>query len=48
MNQPEPNLNFILDTLASITDNTPKTREVFMSGANAQDATLMRLQDIGQ
>ena len=45
---PAPNLTFILDTLESIATNTPKEREKFLSDANAQDATLMRLQDIGE
>lgn len=48
MSSPKPNLNFILDTLASISNNTPKDKRVFMSDPNAQDATLMRLQDIGE
>lgn len=48
MNEPKPNLNFILDTLTRIRDNTPRDKKVFMSDPNAQDATLMRLQDIGE
>lgn len=45
---PRPNLNFILDTLAIIRDNTPANEEVFFDDLNARDATLMRLQDIGE
>lgn len=48
MNTPQPNFRFILDTLASIRDNTPQDKELFMNDPNAQDATLMRLQDIGE
>jgi uncharacterized protein with HEPN domain len=48
MNSPQPNLKFIIDTLTSIHDNTPKAKETFMSDPNAKDATLMRLQDIGE
>ena len=43
-----PHIAYILDTLASIKDNTPSDRAVFMRDRNAQDATLMRLQDIGE
>ena len=45
---PKPNLYFIKDTLASIRDNTPSDKRDFMSNPNAKDATLMRLQDIGE
>ena len=48
MNNPQPNLKFILDTLDTIQNNTPTNRDAFMSDLNAQDATLMRLQDIGE
>lgn len=48
MNSPKPNLSFILDTLTSIRDNTPQDKEAFMDDPNARDATLMRLQDIGE
>ena len=48
MKSPTPNLSFILDTLVSIRDNTPADKASFMSDPNAQDATLMRLQDIGE
>lgn len=48
MNSPRPHIKFILDTLASIRDNTPADKEVFMADPNARDATLMRLQDIGE
>ncbi len=43
-----PHLTYILDTLETIRVNTPKSRENFLKDANAQDATLMRLQDIGE
>jgi uncharacterized protein with HEPN domain len=46
--EPLPHLKFVLDTLVSIRDNTPASRDAFMSDPNAQDATLMRLQDIGE
>jgi uncharacterized protein with HEPN domain len=45
---PKPNLSFILDTLEKIRKNTPSDKDTFMSDPNAQDATLMRLQDIGE
>lgn len=48
MRQPEPHLSCILDTLKSIHENTPSEKAIFMRDANAQDATLMRLQDIGE
>jgi len=48
MSSPKPNLSFILGTLASIRSNTPHDKEIFMTDPNAQDATLMRLQDIGE
>ncbi len=48
MNSPEPNLNFILDTLATIRKHTLQDKNTFLGDANAQDATLMRLQDIGE
>lgn len=35
-------------TLAAIRDNTPTTEDTFLNDANAQDATLMRLLDIGE
>lgn len=41
-------LSFIIDTLQSIRDNTPSDKSTFLSNPNAQDATLMRLQDIGE
>lgn len=44
----QPNLSFIIDTLKTIRDNTPAQKEAFMNDPNAQDATLMRLQDIGE
>lgn len=48
MKQPQPHINFIVDTLKSIRDNTPADKAIFMRDPNAQDATLMRLQDIGE
>jgi len=48
MTSPQPNLKFILDTLETIKDNTPSDKDAFMNDLNAQDATLMRLQDIGE
>jgi uncharacterized protein with HEPN domain len=48
MNNPQPNLRFIMDTLETIRSYTPKSKEAFMNDPNAQDATLMRLQDIGE
>lgn len=46
--QPNPHYAHILDTLETIRTYTPTTKEAFMSDPNAQDATLMRLQDIGE
>lgn len=43
-----PHISFILDTLEAIEQHTPSTEEEFMNDRNAQDATLMRLQDIGE
>ena len=48
MTSPQPNLKFILDTLDIIKTNTPTDKVAFMNDPNAQDATLMRLQDIGE
>lgn len=48
MQSPQPNLRFILDTLEIIHKYTPKDKSEFMDDPNAQDATLMRLQDIGE
>jgi uncharacterized protein with HEPN domain len=48
MSNPQPNLKFILDTLDTIKNNTPADKDAFMNDLNAQDATLMRLQDIGE
>ncbi len=45
---PKVHLEYISDVLESIKDNTPTSFEAFMSDQNAQDATLMRLQDIGE
>jgi len=44
----KPHLLHISDTLQVIKDYTPNSYEEFMSDRNAQDATLMRLQDIGE
>jgi len=43
-----PHLAYILDTLEVISANTPGELDLFMDDPNAQDATLMRLQDIGE
>lgn len=43
-----PHLAYIIDTLEIIKLNTPSSQSEFMSDANARDATLMRLQDIGE
>lgn len=48
MKVPTPHLQFILETLSTISANTPDSRDEFMTDRNAQDATLMRLQDIGE
>lgn len=48
MKSVKPHLAFILDTLNVISANTPADLSAFMSDRNAQDATLMRLQDIGE
>jgi len=48
MTNPQPNLKFILDTLDTIRNNTSSDKDTFMNDRNAQDATLMRLQDIGE
>lgn len=45
---PAPHLAYIIDTLEKITTLTPDTCEAFATDMNAQDATLMRLQDIGE
>ena len=45
---PKPNLNNILETLELIENNLPKSLNEFMRDRNLQDATLMRLQDIGE
>lgn len=44
----QPHLDYILDTLKVIKENTPPDRDKFMSDRNAQDATLIQLQDIGE
>ena len=48
MKSVKPHLAFILDTLGVIKENTPDDLDTFMNDRNAQDATLMRLQDIGE
>ncbi len=48
MNDAKHNVAFIVDTLDSIRRNTPDTKEAFLKDPNAQDATLMRLQVIGE
>lgn len=44
----KPHIAFILDTLQVIEENTPAVVDDFLGDRNAQDATLMRLQDIGE
>jgi uncharacterized protein with HEPN domain len=44
----KPHIAYILDTLEVIRENTPADLDSFMRDRNAQDATLMRLQDIGE
>lgn len=44
----KPHIAYILDTLEVIAVNTPSDLDAFMNDRNAQDATLMRLQDIGE
>ncbi|MGI9027683.1 MAG: HepT-like ribonuclease domain-containing protein [Candidatus Saccharimonadales bacterium] len=46
--EPLPNLKFILETLQTIKKFTPKDKIDFLNDRNVQDATLMRLQDIGE
>ncbi len=48
MKSVKPHIAYILDTLEVIATNTPASRDDFMTDRNAQDATLMRLQDIGE
>lgn len=48
MKQPNPHIAFIKETLELIRTNTPTSHDEFMKDRNAQDATLMRLQDIGE
>jgi uncharacterized protein with HEPN domain len=45
---PKPHIAYILDTLQAIKANTPTDKASFLEDANAMDATLMRLQDIGE
>jgi len=45
---PAPHLAYILETLETIKANTPNDKAIFLKDLNAQDATLMRLQDIGE
>lgn len=46
--EPLPNLKFILETLHTIEVLTTKDKVKFLKDRNVQDATLMRLQDIGE
>jgi uncharacterized protein with HEPN domain len=48
MKNPKPYLLLITDTLNIIRENTPKDKSAFLNDLNAQDATLIRLQDIGE
>lgn len=45
---PKPHLSCILETIEVIENYTPQSLETFLRDRNAQDATLMRLQDIGE
>jgi len=45
---PKPHLSYILDTINIIEMYTPKDLSSFQLDKNAQDASLMRLQDIGE
>jgi len=44
----KPHIEYIIDTLDKIHINTPISRSQFLDDPNAQDATIMRLQDIGE
>jgi len=44
----KPHIEYIIDTLDKIHTNTPSERSQFLNDPNAQDATIMRLQDIGE
>jgi uncharacterized protein with HEPN domain len=44
----KPYILNMLDTLETMHKYTPENRDEFMADPNAQDATLMRLQDIGE
>lgn len=48
MKSVKPHLACILDTLSIINTHTPMDLNTFLSDRNVQDATLMRLQDIGE
>jgi uncharacterized protein with HEPN domain len=45
---PRPYIAYILEILQIIKDNTPADKATFIADLNARDATLMRLQDIGE
>jgi len=45
---PEPHLKYILDDLAVIRDRMPRDKKEFAKDMMLQDATLMRLIDIGE
>ncbi len=45
---PKANLEFVLDALMKIRDSIPSEIEEFLRNSNAQDAKLMRLQDVGE
>lgn len=45
---PNPHFAYILESLDAIREFTPKELDAFMKDRNAQDATLMRLQDMGE
>lgn len=48
MRSPKLNLRYILDTLQLINETRPAFKPEFLADRNIQDATLMRLQDIGE
>lgn len=48
MKQPTPYLRAILADLEAITSYRPGGKEAFIASTMAQDAILMRLQDVGE
>lgn len=45
---PKSNLRYVVDTLRLIDETRPVSKAEFLADRNIQDATLMRLQDIGE